>query len=149
MKKINFFTYVMITTTLLSCGESKSDCEYSNLTISAAVDGKQVDQKKGNDCYSVKTEGDGELKTYTVSGKKTSAKFSLTYFKENNKIDLGNGDGIVLRFLNVKVGDKTSEWRATKGHNIYMIEKKDTLGFIFGDNAKKENSISGSILLTK
>ncbi len=150
MKKINFLTCLLTTGILFSCGETKSDCEFSHLTITTAIDGKQIDQKTGNDCYSIiKEEGEGELATFTVGGKQTSDKFSMTYYDENSKVDLGTGQGTALKFLNVNIGGKKTEWRANKGHNIYKIEKQDTLGFIFGDNAKKSNSVSVSVLFTK
>lgn len=146
MKKLLLLTFLTIF--LTSCG-SKSSCEYSHLTLKANVNGKMVNEQKGNDCYSITKEGEGSLTNYTVKGKKTADKFSISYYEEGNKINIDQGEAEVLRFLDIKMGSSKNNWRANKGHQIYKIEKNDTLAFYFSDNSNKAQNISGSIVFYK
>ena len=147
MKNISLLSLLLISILLFSCGGT--NCEFSNLTITTAVDGKQTNQKTVKDCYSVTKEGEGELAIYTIEGKETSEVFSMSYYDEKSKVDLKDSQGTSLKFLNVFIGGKKTEWRKNKGHNIYKIEKQDNLSFIFGENVKKENSVSVSVTFSK
>lgn len=61
------------------------------------------------------------------------------YLEGNNQVDM----------LNIKMMDNTSEWRRKKGHDIFYVEKPDTLGIIFGDRNSSLGSVKGSVMYIK
>lgn len=149
MKKINFLTYFLAIGSLFSCGNSNSDCEFNKLTVTVSIDGEETQKKDGNDCYFIVKEGEGLLTSYTIKGKQTSEVFSVSYFEEPDKVKMENGEGTILRFLDINLNGKKSQWRANKGHKLFKIEKQDTLAFMFMEEAKKEKSVSGTIVFSK
>lgn len=145
MKKV---ILILASILLFSCGNSNK-CEYSHLAITSNISGKMADQKKGNDCYSITKEGEGVLTSFTVQGEGTSDKFSINYFEEGDIVEMEKGEGDILRFLNINIGNYKSEWRADKGHQIFKIEKPDTLIFYFSEASNKKEKVSGTIVFSK
>lgn len=69
-------------------------------------------------------------------------RLKVSYFIES--------DPKILRFLNVKF-DKNNpvEWRTNKKHDLFIIEKTESLGFIFGDRHSVAGKVKGTIVFTK
>ncbi len=114
-------------------------CDYSSVEINAYEVGtdKLISEKTVNGCFSSDIV-DSTLNLVEITNKENSIKIS--YYIEN--------DPNILRFLNIKIGDDpSSEWRANKGHDLFINKKGDDLYFIFGD--RKVSKIKGTITFRK
>ena len=75
-----------------------------------------------------------------VEIKNSSGTVKVSYYIEK--------DPKILRFLDIKIGEgEASKWRANQGHDLFIIEKGETLNFIFGD--RKKSKIKGTIKFMK
>lgn len=122
---------------LAGCSNDESaGCEFSKVTLTTSKFGtnKQIDNKLINDCFN-RVE-DGSL--VEVKGEKTSEKFKVLYYKE--------AEPDVVKMLTIKIGSKGTDWRTNKGHDIFKVDNKDTLGFVFGDRIKSK--IKGTVMFT-
>jgi hypothetical protein len=132
------FFAVLAACLLASCSNDDSaGCEFSKATITASVVGtnKQIYKKEISDCF--KRVDDGSL--VEVKGDKTSDKLKVLYYKE--------ADPAVIKMLTISAGGHGTDWRTSKGHDLFKIDKADTLGFIFGD--KVQSKIKGTVMFTK
>jgi hypothetical protein len=133
MKKITSF---LLLATLLGCS-SKPECSYSQLQILSQVEGKPLDTKNLTGCFTL-TKGDMGL----IEINDADGRIKVSFYEE--------AEPLQLKFLNIKFGtNKPVEFRANKGHNLYISNQKDTLGIIFGDRTSEAGRVSGSIILTK
>lgn len=119
-----------------SCTQNNSNktCDYNSVTIKAfeMETDKLLDEKYISNCFNIeKVKGAGGL----IEVKDDSSKIKISYYNEK--------DPNVIKFLNVRFGESDPiEWRANKGHDLFIIKKSNSLGFIFGD---KKSKIKGTI----
>lgn len=111
------------------------NCDYNTVEIRGYKTGsdKALSEVTINECFYKKTI-DKTLKMVEIANE--SRNIVVTYYEENQP-------GI-LKFLDIKLDEDTpSKWRASKGHNLYYVEKENSLTFIFGD--LKKSKVKGSI----
>lgn len=134
MKKILLAISVVL---LFSC-TSKPTCTYSKVKINLYENDIQKIEKQIEGCFTVSQADELGLVEITDKDKR----IKVSYFKES--------DPTILKMLNVKIGEGTPiEWRTKKGHDLFIVQKKDTLGFIFGDRNSVAGKVKGSILYIK
>lgn len=119
---------------LLSC-TSKPECIYSKLEISSQVNDEEMNKQVLEGCFTKQKVDDLGLIEITDADNRVK----ISYYEETP-----------LKFLNIKLGTgKPIEWRKNKGHDLFLIEQTDTLGFIFGDRNSTAGKVKGSIKLIK
>lgn len=134
MKKL----LLICTISLIFACSSKPDCNYSKLEITTQSNDNPLDKKVLEGCFSVSEPDEMGLIEITDADKR----IKVSYYKES--------DQNTLKMLNLKFGTSDpSEWRTTKGHDLFITPKKDSLGFIFGDRNSKAGKVKGSLLFIK
>jgi hypothetical protein len=134
MKKL----LLIATITLIFACSPKSDCNYSKVEITSQIDDNPLDKKVLEGCFSVSEPDEMGLIEITDADNR----IKVSYFKET--------DPNSLKMLNLKFGNGNPiEWRTKKGHDLFIIQKKDSLGFIFGDRNNIAGKIKGSLLFIK
>ncbi len=147
MNKLFHKTSLVITCLILfSCSKT---CDYNSVKMSVFVDGNKIQEKEYSDCFCVEKQDEGSLKYRKVKGDATGEQFFISYYDDGVEQQLENKNVSVLSMLNVKLGEKTSEWRAKKGHLIFETHNNDSTIFFFADPVNKENSVSGTIKFFK
>lgn len=115
------------------------NCDYNKVEIKAFEVGtdKLINQKLLEGCFE-KEIVDKSLGLVEI--KNSSGTVKVSYYIEK--------DPKILRFLDIKIGEgEASKWRANQGHDLFIIEKGETLNFIFGD--RKKSKIKGTIKFMK
>lgn len=134
MKKI----VLICTISLIFACSSKPDCNYSKLEITSQINDNPLDKKVLEGCFSVSEPDEMGLIEITDANNR----IKVSYFKET--------DPNSLKMLNLKFGTSDpSEWRTNKGHDLFIIPKKDSLGFMFGDRNSTAGKVKGSLLFIK
>lgn len=134
MKKL----LLLATAALVFACSSKPDCTYSKVKINISVNDAPTDEKIIEGCFMASEPDELGLIEITDQDKR----FKVSYYKEQ--------DPTVLKMLNVKFGNNDPiEWRTNKGHDLFITQKKDSLGFIFGDLKSTSGKVKGSILYIK
>lgn len=117
--------------------KEKAGCEFSTVHItSGKVGSNTLDEEYTiKDCFKrSKPDASGLIE---VKGDKTSETFKTLYYNEP----------VGIKILTFKFKDISSNWRASKGHDISKIDKADTLSFTFSDPI--ESKIKGTVTFTK
>ena len=132
MKKASILL-VLLASIISSCNTKK--CDFTDVLVTTSIDGNELQRKEFSDCFVKKTDKD-VLQLTEIVGEKSKEKFNIKYYPDGS-------------MLNVRIGDKLTEWRRNKGHNIYIIQEPDTLALVFGDNTPKKNSVSVLVRFVK
>lgn len=127
MKKILLAAVVIFT---FSCSETKNDCNFSTLEVTVEKENKEAQKVTLTGCYKV-SEPD-ELGLISITGNNDSTRVYYDTASTMLTIITENGPA--------------SEWRTKKGDNIIVINKKDTIGFVFGN---LKTNFKGSLLFVK
>lgn len=131
MKK---YAILLIMALATSCN-SKSDCTFSRLEITSQVNDGEMNKQILEGCFSKSKVDDLGLIEITDTEKRVK----ISYYDESP-----------LKFLNIKFGENNpTEWRKNKGHDLFLVQKTDSLGIIFGDRNSAAGKVKGSILLIK
>lgn len=132
MKRILLLTAVILT----ACTGSGTQT-FHKAELQAKVNGTAADKKELAGTFEVSAPDEMGL----VEVKDADNRINVKYFKE--------ADGS-LKMLNVKMGNKPPvEFRASKGHELYLIDNKDTLGFMFADPKSAAGDVRGTVLYLK
>jgi len=120
--------------------EKTTSCAYTKMELKAYEVGtdKLIEEKTITDCFTHLTLPNSGGMTEVTNSTNT---IRVTYF---------NTEGNVLRTLNIRFGEQgtpPNEWRANKGHDIFMNNTGTELNFIFGD--RKVSKIKGTIKFSK
>lgn len=116
--------------TLISCTEQKNDCNFSRVEITVEKSNNEPQKITLNGCYKISEPN--EVGLVSIIGNNDSTK--VYYDKASTMLNI------------ITEAGPASEWRARKGDNILVVEKKDTLGFIFGNLDK---NFKGSLVFIK
>lgn len=127
MRKILLSFAIVFT---ISCSEPKIDCKFSTLEITVEKENKEPKKVILKGCYTI-SEPD-ELGLITIKGNNDSTR--VHYDTASTMLTIITEDG------------PASEWRTRKGDNIFVADKKDTLGFVFGN---LKTNFKGSLLFIK
>ena len=133
MKKLLF----MLPAILLFVSCSKSS-DFKNVKITMQVNDEPIVDKvfEGN---FTKSKPD-ELGLVEITD--SESRLKVSYYIES--------DPAILKFLNVKFGQENpTEWRANKGHDLFIVDKPESLGIIFGDRNSVAGKVKGTILFSK
>lgn len=134
MKKL----LLLVTISLIFACSPKSDRNYSKLEITSQINDNPLDKKVLEGCFSVSEPDEMGLIEITDTDKR----IKVSYFKET--------DPNTLKMLNLKFGNNDpTEWRTNKGHDLFITQKTDSLGFIFGDRNSVAGKVKGSLLFIK
>jgi hypothetical protein len=115
--------------------KNQNECSYNKLVMNAYQVGNDslIDSKTIEACW-IKHEPD-DLGLIKIDSKESD--FRVFYYKEN--------DPGVIKMLDFQEGDsEPSRWRANEGHDLFIVNKLDTLGFVFGD--RKKSFVKGTIV---
>jgi hypothetical protein len=134
------FSLILLAIFCYGCSGKKSDCQYSKAIVSAYEVGtnKLIDKKEIEDCFTA-NEVDPGIGLIEVKGSQNPERFKVSYYKEN--------DPSLINMMNIKIGGKVSEWRRKKKHDLFLVNKPDTLAFIFGDRV--DLKVKGTILFIR
>ncbi len=128
MKKLLALTILAILAS--SCTEQKNDCNFSRVEITVEKSNNEPQKITLKGCYKISEPN--ELGLVSITGNNDSTK--VYYDKASTILNI------------ITEAGPASEWRARKGDNILVVEKKDTLGFIFGNLDK---NFKGSLIFIK